>query len=106
LITADSNLILPFPEFFQNLLPSPPIFPGRFLLFEMSCLGLSPGFCRFCGSSGTSARKAVLCPNGAEHASPGQSEAGVPANVAPGTQALPQADLFGPFGAVPAFSGE
>jgi hypothetical protein len=31
------------------------------------------------------ARKAVLCPNGAEHASPGQSEAGVPANVAPGT---------------------
>jgi hypothetical protein len=37
------------------------------------------------GSSGTSARKAVLCPNGAEHASPGQSEAGVPANVAPGT---------------------
>jgi hypothetical protein len=32
------------------------------------------------GSSGTSARKAVLCPNGAEHASPGQSEAGVPAN--------------------------
>jgi hypothetical protein len=26
-----------------------------------------------------------LCPHGAEHASPGQSEAGVPANVAPGT---------------------
>jgi hypothetical protein len=35
-----------------------------------------------------SPRKAVLCPNGAEHASPGQSEAGVPANVAPGTQEL------------------
>jgi hypothetical protein len=50
-------------------------------------LAIRTAFTAKSGSSGTSVRKAVLCPNGAEHASPGQSEAGVPANVAPGTPA-------------------